>query len=76
MTSVATKLGADACRSVQTVFSRLQDQDVCRVIVMPAHRPVYVHDGGSPRLYVRTGVSTRELNVQEAIDYTTARWPK
>jgi hypothetical protein len=35
-----------------------------------------VKDGDNPRLYVRTGVSTRELNVQEAINYTTARWPR
>jgi predicted HTH transcriptional regulator len=76
MTAVATKLGGDACRSVQTVFSQSEDKDVCRVIVTPAHRPVYVKDGENPKLYVRTGVSTRELNVQEAINYTSARWPK
>lgn len=76
MTAVATKLGGDACRNVQTVFNRVQDKDICRVMVMPAHRPVYVKDGDSPRLYVRTGVSTRELNVEEAIDYTAARWPR
>jgi hypothetical protein len=76
MTAVATKLGGDACRSVQTVFTRAVDKDVCRVIVAPAHRPVYVKDGENPKLYVRTGVSTRELNVQEAINYTSARWPK
>ncbi len=76
MTAIATKLGADSCRDVQMVFNSLENQDVCRVIVAPAHRPVYVKDGDSPRLYVRTGVSTRELNVQEAINYTSARWPK
>ena len=76
MTAIATKLGGDACHAVQMVFHSLEDKDVCRVIVGPAHRPVYVKDGDSPRLYVRTGVSTRELNVQEAINYTSARWPK
>lgn len=76
MTAVATKLGADACRSVQTVFTRAAEKEICRVIVAPAHRPVYVKDGENPKLYVRTGVSTRELNVQEAINYTSARWPK
>lgn len=76
MTAIATKLGGDACREVQMVFHSLESRDVCRVMVAPAHRPVYVKDGDSPRLYVRTGVSTRELNVQEAINYTSARWPK
>jgi Putative DNA-binding domain len=76
MTAIATKLGGDACHSVQMVFHSLQNKDVCRVIVAPAHRPVYLKDGDNPRLYVRMGVSTRELNVQEAINYTVARWPK
>ena len=76
MTAVATKLGGDACHAVQTVFHSLADKEVCRVIVAPMRRPVYVKDGDAPRLYVRTGVSTRELNVQEAVNYTSERWPK
>ena len=76
MTAIATKLGGDACHVVQMVFHSLENKDVCRVIVAPAHRPVYVRDGDMPKLYVRTGVSTRELNVQEAINYTSVRWPK
>jgi hypothetical protein len=76
MTAVATKLGADACAVVQVLFHALDNKEICRVIVTPAHRPVYVRDGDTPRLFVRTGVSTRELNVQEAISYTSARWPR
>ena len=76
MTSVATRLGGDACQCVQCVFHSVEGRDVCRVIIRPAHRPVYVRDGETPKLYVRTGVSTRELNVQEAIDYTATRWKK
>ena len=76
MTAIASKLGGDACHAVQMVFHSLDRQDVCRVMIAPAHRPVYLKDGDSPRLYVRTGVSTRELNVQEAINYMSARWPK
>jgi hypothetical protein len=76
MTSVASKLGADACQCVQALFHSVEDKDVCRVIVSPAYRPVYLRDGETPKLYVRTGVSTRELNVQEAINYTATRWRK
>jgi hypothetical protein len=76
MTAVASKLGADACQCVQAVFHSVESKDVCRVIVTAAHRPVYVRDGDAPRLYVRTGVSTRELNVQDAINYTEVRWKK
>lgn len=76
MTSVATRLGGDACKCVQTIFHTVEKHEVCRVIVGAAHRPVYLRDGETPKLYVRMGVSTRELNVQEAIDYTATRWKK
>jgi predicted HTH transcriptional regulator len=76
MTAVASKMGADACQAVQIVFHSLENKEVCRVMVAPMDRPVYVKDGDAPKLYVRTGVSTRELNVQEAINYTSSRWPR
>jgi hypothetical protein len=76
MTGVASKMGADACQAVQIVFHSLENKEVCRVMVAPMDRPVYVKDGDAPKLYVRTGVSTRELNVQEAINYTSSRWPR
>jgi hypothetical protein len=76
MTAVATKIGGDACRSIQIVFHSVDKKEVCRVIVAPMKRPVYVKDGETPKLYVRTGALTRELNVQEAVDYTASRWPK
>ena len=76
MTAVATQLGGDACHSVQAVFQSIDHKDVCRVIASPAHRPVYLRAGETPKLYVRTGVSTRELNVQEAVNYMDARWKR
>jgi hypothetical protein len=76
MTAVATQLGGDACHNVQTVFQSLEQKDICRVIATPAHRPVYLRTGDTPKLYVRTGVSTRELNVQEAVNYMDARWKR
>src|SRR5664279_2623847 len=76
MTVAASKLGGDACQNVQAVFHSVDGKDVCRVIVTPGHRPVYVRDGETLRLYIRTGVSTRELNVQEAINYTEVRWKR
>lgn len=76
MTAVATKLGADACPFVQIVFHTLEGKELCRVIVSPTRRPVYLKEGELPKLYVRTGALTRELNVQEAVNYTSERWPK
>ncbi len=76
MTAIATHLGADICYSAQVVLSSLENRDVCRVLVSPTRRPVYLKDGDSPRFYLRMGVITRELNVQEAVNYISTRWLK
>jgi predicted HTH transcriptional regulator len=47
MTSIATNLGGDVSYTVQMVFRSVENKDVCRVIVSPAHRPVYLEVGNS-----------------------------
>jgi hypothetical protein len=74
MNTVSAKLGTNVCRQVILVFHEIENKEICRVIIMPAHRPVFVKDGANPKLYLRTGVSTRELNIQEALEYISLRW--
>ena len=74
MASVATHLGTDVCQYVQTIFHRSGGKDVCRIIVKPSHRPVYIKEAGEMRFYLRTGVSTRPMNIQEAVEYISTRW--
>lgn len=73
--AVAHQLGGDLVPCLQIVFHRRQDREICRVIVDPAPRPVYLEQSGAPKLYLRSGVSTRELNVKEALAYQGVRWP-
>lgn len=61
---------------VQILFHRLDDQDVCRLIVSPSSRPVFIKQGNTPKLYVRTGGGTRELNIEEAMQFIGNRWRK
>lgn len=74
--SVASKLGTDVCRYLQFVFHSFEGKDVCRVITSKSHRPIYIKEGNDLKFYLRTGVSTRELNVQEAVEYVSTRWGK
>jgi hypothetical protein len=74
MNTISAKLGTNICRQAILVFHEVENKEICRVIVMPSHRPVFVKDGANPKLYLRIGVSTRELNIQEALDYITLRW--
>lgn len=72
--AIAHGLGGDLAAYLQIVFHRFRGQEVCRVIVSPSPRPVFLEQGGVPKLYLRSGAATRELNVKEAIDYQATRW--
>lgn len=74
MTAVARNLGTDACRYLQLVFHEIGGKDICRVLTAKSHRPIYIKEGNDLKFYLRTGVSTRELNVQEAVEYISTRW--
>ena len=76
MTSVSANLGADLCPFVHVLFHVLDDKAVCRVIVTPSNRPVFLEQGNAPKFFVRTGGATRELNIQEALDYVSGRWKR
>ena len=54
------------------------DTFVCRVVCPSSPRPVFVRPAkgtGQSELWVRTGNSTRQLKVDEAVDYVMLRWP-
>lgn len=46
-------------------------QMICRVTAQPAPKPAYVEG----KVFIRTGNSTRELNLREAVEYARTRWP-
>lgn len=71
---VTTTLGGDLCPFIHTVFATIEDKDVAMVIVRPAPRAVHLADGKSSVFYVRSGNSTRKLDVREALDYARNRW--
>lgn len=74
MTAISQHLGADVCPNVHILFHVIDQKDVCRVILSPAHRPVFFTQSHTPKLFVRTGGATRDLNVQEALEYASGRW--
>lgn len=73
---VGKRLGGDLCPLVHLAFTSVERHDVCRVVVEPSHRPVYLEEKGTARLFLRMGNSTRGLDVREAIDYVERRWPR
>ncbi|MDD2760961.1 MAG: ATP-binding protein [Methylomonas sp.] len=74
MTAISTNLGADLCPYVHVLFHVVDRKDVCRVIISPSIRPVFLNQGNTPKFFVRTGGGTRDLNIQEALEYVAGRW--
>jgi Alw26I/Eco31I/Esp3I family type II restriction m6 adenine DNA methyltransferase len=67
-------LGQDLAPFLQITFHDLDSQDICRIIAKPAPRPIYVKDNQDEHLYIRSGNSTRKLNVKEAINHVKNQW--
>ena len=76
MTTIATNLGTDLCQFVHVLFHVIDSKEVCRLIVSPAPRPVFLDQGNNQKFFVRTGGGTRDLNIQEALDYIHGRWKR
>lgn len=71
---VSTRLGAHFCSLVHVMFHALGDLRLCRVYVEAAREPVYLRDGQDKQFFIRTGNSTRQLDVEEAMQYIRRRW--
>ena len=73
-TAISTNLGTYLSNYVHVIFHTIDSKDICRIIIMPTPRPVFVKQGSVTKFYIRTGVSTRELNVEEAAKFIANHW--
>lgn len=74
ITAISNHLGADLCQFVKVLFHVIDNKQVCRLIVLASPRPVFFNQGKSPKFYLRTGGGTRDLNIQEAVEFISHRW--
>jgi hypothetical protein len=74
MSTVADRLGTPACRLLRILFHRLDDKEVCRIIVLPSPVPVYAKEDNQSKFYIRTGSGTREMDIQEAVGFIKTKW--
>lgn len=76
MTLVAEHLGTDLCALLHVLFHVIDNKQVCRIIVSPAPRPVFLEQNNIPKFFVRTGGATRDLNIKEALAFIAGRWSR
>ena len=74
MSTVADKLGTPACRLLRILFQRIDDKEVCRIIVLPSPVPVYAKEENQSKFYIRTASGTREMDIQEAVGFIKTKW--
>jgi len=74
ITIVASHLGTDLCQFIHVIFHAIDNKEMCRIIIKPSSRPVYLTQKGSPQLFLRTGGGTRDLNIKEAAEYIKGQW--
>ncbi len=72
---ITAGLGGHVRRFLSVDFATVDGNEVCALSVRPSDGPVYLQDGGEPRLYVRTGNATTPLALDDAVDYVGTRWP-
>jgi len=70
---INTQIGGDRCSLVHCVFYKIEDSDICRIIVEQPSEPVYCNDGNIAKYYLRAGNGTRELDAQETVSHVTSR---
>lgn len=74
MQLTSAHLGADLCNKIRVLFHTVEGKDICQVRVEPSDRPVYIENGRETHFFLRTGNTTHELNIKEAIRYITSNW--
>ena len=70
--SIGGKLGTVHSSACKITFHKIDNHEVCRILVPAASAPVYL-DGN---VIIRDGTSSRALSAQEAADYIAVHWPR
>lgn len=73
--AISNNLGTDLSPFIKILFHVVDnDKHICRLIILPSPRAVFLNQNKTPKFYLRTGGGTRDLNIQEAVDFITHRW--
>lgn len=74
MTIIDRSLGKVAAAAVDTSFEEHGGRQLCRIDAPPASSPVYLDWRDNQLFFVRTGNSTRQFAIAEAIEYISRRF--
>jgi CheY-like chemotaxis protein len=67
-------LGLEFVKYIHVRFEIADAKKICVVSIEPSDKQVFVMIGNTPEFWVRTGNSTRQLDVKAATDYIQSHW--
>jgi hypothetical protein len=74
--AVGSHLGNDVNPVIDLSFGSVDGRTVAIASCAAHHKPVFHEDRGSVSLFVRAGNGTRGLDVREAVEFVSSRWPR
>ncbi|MFI5252371.1 MAG: Eco57I restriction-modification methylase domain-containing protein [Bacteroidota bacterium] len=66
--------GKDISPCIKTTFHAIDGKEICKVIINPSPRAIYVKDEKGEQFFVRTGNATNPLSMKEAVEYCKRKW--
>ena len=75
LTSVINSyLGKEFRHLVNVSFEDINEKSVCKVVVKPSPKPVFLRRGKQSEFYIRAGNSSQPLDMQQANEYINMHW--
>ncbi|HLP90237.1 MAG TPA: HEAT repeat domain-containing protein [Nostocaceae cyanobacterium] len=74
MSALLSACGLDCGTCFQITFHEVEAKDICKIIVEPSPRPIYISEGQEVHFFIRAGNSNRSLDVKAANEYIKQRW--
>jgi hypothetical protein len=71
---IADYIGAEYGQYVKTSYENVDGDTIAIIYIDPSPRPVYLRDRDAIEFYVRTGNTTRPLDVEASHDYIQMHW--
>ncbi|RZT91305.1 putative DNA-binding protein [Ancylomarina subtilis] len=69
ITIIANAFGRNICSYVHIYFHRIDEKEICTVVIKPSERPVYLNENNRTVFYLRTGNVTNPLTTSETVRY-------
>ncbi len=66
---ISSRIGTEFCSMIHISFYKIKDKDICSLDAQSSSVPAYVNTGGKTLFYLRTGNSTKQLTVEETVNY-------